>query len=182
MVINTRYLSPIAKADAEYKTFKKKKNTYRDADTSMYKRGNISNISVRQFNPVQQTNLGQKTSDGTRITLDSLIDDFLSIVEMDGEHLPTIVHLGKLYLQQENVPLAEYWLERGMKRAKGRGCGGGTYGIYGGYTSTWSYEGWKGLAQVMQKTERFSRQVECDEFAKKFEMFAKSRGFECLGR
>lgn len=189
-VLDLKYLSPVARADIEYKAMKKKAPI--KEGKRFYKRGNASNISVTtsssmSMSPGSVPNLGMSLlfSDDSNITHESLIDDFLSIVEMDGQHLPTLVHLGKLYLEAKDYALSEYWFERGLARGKARGASGGKSGIstfYGGATSLWWAYGWGLLAQVMESTDRVDKARNCVENSEKFACFTKSRGFECLSR
>ncbi|KAJ3380191.1 hypothetical protein HDU92_006140 [Lobulomyces angularis] len=203
-----KYLSPVAKADFEYKALKQKNFLENGKDGSssggggygFYKRGNISNISVATSNnasnlfvnriPSQQQHRGslliqQSAEYDSVVTMESLVDDYLSIIEMDGEHIPTLVHLGKLYFYLKDFSLSEYWLERAMKRGKARGAGGGKSGIttyYGGYTGIWYYEGWKSLGEIMKVTNRLEQEKNVSNYIKKLKKFNFFRGLECLNR
>lgn len=192
MDTSSKYLSPVAKADLEYKAMKKtmaaSKNFKSGSSDSFYKRGNASNISMATVFTTAtlagSPQLAMLLNDDSYIdSEEKLIDDFLAILEMDGHHLPTLVHLGKLYYDVGNYALCEYWLERAVKRGKGRGSDGGQSGVatyYGGATSSWSYIGWSILERVMRTSRREQDGKECTERMQEFSVFASSRGFECL--
>lgn len=186
---SAKYLSPVAKADLEYKAMKKTPAASSKLGKGFYKRGNASNISMATvFSSASlagSPQLSMLLNDDYYIdSEDRLIDDFLSIIEMDGHHLPTLVHLGKLYLDSGNLAFSEYWLERAVKRGKARGSGGGKSGLatfYGGVTALWGHKGWSLLEQVMKMSDREDASMECRRFADKFSVFS-GRGFECLSR
>jgi hypothetical protein len=167
-----KYLSPVARADLEYKAMKKKGE--KAGGKSFYKRGNASNISMPTgISPLILHD------DAYVDSIPKLIDDFLAIVEMDGEHLPTLVHLGGLYVSIGDYGASEYWLERGLRRGKGRGCGGGRGGL-GGMSSCFGVRGWKLLERVMRESGREEVGDECKGMVKDSER--RGRGFECLER
>ena len=153
-----------------------------------YKRGNASNISMATvcIRLDGSPQLAMLLNDDSYIdSADKLIDDFVSIVEMDGHHLPTLVHLGRLCLEAGNASLSEYWLSRAVKRGKARGSGGGSSGLatfYGGATSRWLSDAWTLLERVMRLDAREEAGDECVVAAKEFAIFGASRGFECLVR
>jgi hypothetical protein len=164
-----------------------KKKMDKPSGKSFYKRGNASNISmatgISSSSLAGSPQLAMLLNDDSYIdSEDKLIDDFLSIVEMDGHHLPTLVHLGRLYLEAGNVALSEYWLERAVKRGKARGSGGGSVTFYGGATSSWSFEGWSLLERVMGLSGRGEAEKECKGAKEGFKVYRGSRGFECLSR
>lgn len=142
---DTKYLSPVVQAEADYKA--KKQANMSNRAGGFYKRGNMSNISVATTNSAggyfsanlspsnninhinllmvksySQASLTEPTSNGERlrpdVTLDSLTAEFLFISQLDDDHIPTRVHLGLLALERGDAYLAENLLERAMKRVK----------------------------------------------------------------
>ncbi|KAJ3031119.1 hypothetical protein HDV00_008509 [Rhizophlyctis rosea] len=125
------------------------------------------------------------TSQQLPITLPHLITTFFNITLLDDDHLPTRVHLGKLYHEAGDTALAEHWLERACKGSKGRGSGGGKGGVgscYGGVTSGWGWEGWRELGGVLKGTGRGGAARDCVFFAVGLERGSFVRGVECLRR
>ena len=121
----------------------------------------------------------------TLVTLPSLISSFFNITLLDDDHLPTRVHLGKLYMESGDTALAEHWLERACKGSKGRGSGGGKTGAgtcYGGVSAAWGWEGWRELGKVLSGTGRKAQAKECVYFAVSLERASPVRGLECLRR
>ncbi|KAI8820096.1 uncharacterized protein EV422DRAFT_620499 [Fimicolochytrium jonesii] len=125
------------------------------------------------------------TPDSDPLTLDTLLETFSRVADLDDDHLPTRVHLGILYLLKNEVGIAAHYLERACKSSKARGGGGGKMGQgswYGGASAAWTWMAWRSLSRCHVRRDRAEVAREAVWEAVREQRVCFVRGLECLAR
>ncbi|KAI8914884.1 hypothetical protein DFJ77DRAFT_38624 [Powellomyces hirtus] len=119
------------------------------------------------------------------LTLNSLLDAFSRVTDIDDDHLGARVHLGILYYKKGDISIASHYLERACKSSKARGGGGGKSGQgswYGGASARWGWDAWRWLGRCYAQRDRNDVAQEAMACAVNLQRVSFPRGLECLKR
>ncbi|KXS17315.1 hypothetical protein M427DRAFT_68457 [Gonapodya prolifera JEL478] len=93
--------------------------------------------------------------------LTKLADHLHSLSLLDDQHVPLRTTLGLIHLHSKNIPLAVYWFEKATKHSRPSGTGSGEPTSLFRSATWWKAQAWNGLGEVMRRTSRHDRAMEC---------------------
>ena len=206
---NSRYLSPVARAEAEMNIVARHQ-AYQSLDLTSGSVESLSlngNTAVDSFSPptiewmetrmvlepinskksleIQHTNDSQNGNSKNVVTLSQVIHKVKHALLFDPQLLPARAFLGLLYKQKGNFAQAEYHLELACMENVHRGSSAGRTGfssVFGGATSVWGWSAWSALGDIFKEQGRSKKSQDAIILALELYTQSSCRGFEVLSR